>query len=109
MSEAGIYCVRCRKIRAWQWGVGLFVVGNLMNFGSFGKLLLPQCVALHTLMGSHHAMQLTATGMALCSICRTESSGGAWLGSVPCQCRIREAHLEGAGEDLHLPYILACV
>ena len=33
-------CILCRKYREWQCGVGLFVVGNALNFVSFGKLSL---------------------------------------------------------------------
>lgn len=34
-EEEGCSVPPVRKIRAWQIGVGLFIAGNLLNFGSF--------------------------------------------------------------------------
>ena len=52
-----------RKIRAWQIGVGLFIVGNLLNFGSFAFAVSVHPVSCSTAFkstGSHAAVSRAA-------------------------------------------------
>lgn len=39
VSSFSCSITNCRKYREWQGGVGLFIVGNVLNFVSFGTLL----------------------------------------------------------------------
>lgn len=47
-----------RKYREWQCGVGLFAVGNVLNFVSFGELLAFQAANQYqTVLGASTAVQ----------------------------------------------------
>lgn len=48
-----------RKYREWQCGVGLFAVGNVLNFVSFGELLafFPGCKSVPNMFGASADVQ----------------------------------------------------
>ena len=71
----------CRKYREWQCGVGLFAVGNVLNFVSFGELLAfrLQLSVKQWRFDSCAALELC---LFSCRVCRTIATGCAWLHTV---------------------------
>ena len=90
----------CRTIREWQLGVGLFAVGNILNFVSLGV----QTFLRVTHSSSSAWVNLSADIGICCRVCSTVSAGSIGINSVCFQCRFCLVCFERKGN----PQVLNC-